>query len=377
MAIVRNRTKQATVDYKLTAVVLILLGVGLVILYSASTVLSFSKFGNNTHYFFNQLTQGVLLGLLCMYVCSKINYHRWQKLAPLLVFLSIVLLALVLVPGIGFKVGNARRWLDIGPLFFQPAEIAKLALIFYIASWIDKRRDEINDFYYGIIPTLVITGAVAGLIILQPDLGTMLVVTVTAFVMLFVGGSKIKHLLWIFVIGLVALGILIKLEPYRLQRLTTFLNPGIDPQGTGYQINQAMVAIGSGGFFGRGYTESRQKYNYLPEVMGDSIFAVTVEELGFLRSGLIIGLFLVLAFRGLRIANHAPDTFGKMLAVGIISWISFQALINIGAIIGVLPLTGIPLPFVSFGSSALVVLLSAVGILLNISKHSSLSYARN
>ncbi|MHB8871175.1 MAG: putative lipid II flippase FtsW [Candidatus Doudnabacteria bacterium] len=377
MAIVRNRIKQATVDYKLTAVVLILLGIGLVILYSASTVLSFSKFGNNTHYFFNQLTQGVLIGLICMYVFSKIDYHIWQKLAPLLVFLSIVLLALVLVPGLGFKVGNARRWLDFGPLFFQPAEIAKLALIFYIASWIDKRREEINDFYYGIIPTLIIIGAIAGLIILQPDIGTMLVVTVTAFVMLFVGGSKIKHLIWILVAGLVAMGILIKLEPYRLQRLTTFLNPGIDPQGVGYQINQAMVAIGSGGFFGRGYTESRQKYNYLPEVMGDSIFAVTVEELGFLRSGLIIGLFLVLAFRGLRIANTAPDIFGKMLAVGIISWISFQALINIGAIIGVLPLTGIPLPFVSFGSSALVVLLSAVGILLNISKHSSLNYARN
>lgn len=371
MAIVRGRLKQASVDYKLTAIVLALLGIGLIILYSASTVISFSKFGNNTHYFFSQLTQGVLIGLVCMYIFSKIDYHRWQKLAPLLIIVSIVLLALVLVPGLGFKVGNARRWLDLGPIFFQPAEIAKLALIFYIASWIDKRKSEINDFYYGIIPTLIIIGAIAGLIILQPDIGTMLVVTVTAFVMLFVGGSRIKHLIWIFVAGLVGMAILIKLEPYRLHRLTTFLNPDLDPQGIGYQINQAMVAIGSGGFFGRGYTESRQKYNYLPEVMGDSIFAVTVEELGFLRSGLIIGLFLILAFRGLMIANRAPDMFGKMLAVGIISWISFQALINIGAIIGVLPLTGIPLPFVSYGSSALVVLLSAIGILLNISKQAN------
>ncbi len=355
-------------DYKLVAIIFALLGIGLMILYSASTVLSFSKFQNNSHYFVNQLVQGVLIGLILMYVCSRIDYHKWQKFAPLFMVISIVLLMAVLIPGIGFKVGNSRRWLSFGPLFLQPAELAKLSLIFYISSWIDKRSHEIKDFYYGMIPSLVIIGLVAGLIILEPDIGTMLVVTTTSFALLFAGGSRVKHLFWIFAAGVIGLIILIKLQPYRLARLTTFLDPSHDPQGIGYQINQALLAIGSGGFWGHGYGNSRQKYNYLPEVMGDSIFAVTVEELGFLRSGLIVGLYSLFAFRGLKIADNAPDMFGKMLATGIVAWIIFQALINIGAIIGLLPLTGIPLPFISYGSSALVVTLAAMGILLNISK---------
>ncbi len=362
------KAKQKPVDYKTLGIIFALLILGLIILYSASTVLSFSKFHSNSHYFISQLGQGVLIGLLAMYVFSKIDYHYWQKYAPLLMFLSIILLVAVLVPGLGFKVGNARRWLSFGPLFMQPAELAKLSLIFYIASWMDKRQHEIKDFYYGIIPSLIIIGIILSLIILEPDIGTMLVVAAVSFTMLFVGGSQIKHLFWVFGAGLVALAILIKLEPYRLARLMTFLNPQADPQGSGYQINQALLAIGSGGLFGEGYGNSRQKYNYLPEVMGDSIFAVTVEELGFLRAGAIVGLFMALAVRGLRIAKRAPDTFGKLLAVGIIAWITFQALINIGAIIGILPLTGIPLPFISYGSSALIVNLAAMGILLNISR---------
>lgn len=364
------KTKIKPVDYKTLAVVLVLLGLGLVILYSASTVLSFSKYHTNSHYFFNQLLQGVVVGSILMYLCTKIDYHKWQKYAPLLMLVSIILLVAVLV--IGLKVGNARRWIVVGPISVQPAEIAKLCLIFYVASWIDKRKSEINDFYYGIIPTLIIIGMVAGLIILEPDIGTMLVVSAISLTMLFVGGIRVKHLAGILIAAFIALVILIKLEPYRLARLTTFLDPKADPQGIGYQINQAALAIGSGGFFGLGYGNSRQKYNYLPEVMGDSVFAITVEELGFLRGGLLIGLYVFFAFRGLKIANHAPDTFGKMLAVGIVAWIVFQALINIGAIIGLLPLTGIPLPFVSYGSSSLIVLLAAVGILLNISRQTTI-----
>lgn len=367
-----KRITEAKMDYKLVAIIFTMLVSGLIILYSASAVLSFSKFHSNSHYFLNQLVQGVAIGLPLMYICTKIDYHKWQKFAPLLMFISIILLAAVLVPGIGFKVGNARRWLTLGSFSIQPAEIAKLCLIFYIASWIDKRSSEIKDFYYGMIPTLIIIGVVAGLIILEPDIGTMLVVTTTSFAMLFVGGSRLKHLFWVLGGGFLALAILIKLEPYRLARLTTFLNPSQDPQGIGYQINQAMLAIGSAGFFGQGYGNSRQKYNYLPEVMGDSVFAVTIEELGFLRGGLIIGLYMLFAFRGLAVAKNAPDTFGKLLATGIIAWIIFQALINIGAIIGLLPLTGIPLPFISYGSSALVVTLGAMGILLNVSKQSAL-----
>jgi cell division protein FtsW len=365
----KAKTKTQTMDYKLLAVVFGLLALGLIILYSASTVLSFSKYQNNSHYFVNQLLQGVLIGLIAMYFCSKIDYHFWQKYAPVFMFISIILLIVVLIPTpFSVSVGGSRRWLLLGPVSFQPAELAKLSLIFYIASWIDKRSHEIKDFYYGMIPSLIIIGLIAGLIILEPDMGTMLVVTATSFAMLFVGGSRIKHLFWIMAAGALSIVTLIKIEPYRLERLTTFLDPSKDPQGIGYQINQARLAIGSAGFFGQGYGNSRQKYNFLPEVMGDSVFAVTVEELGFLRSTLIVLFFLYFAFRGLRIAQSAPDTFGKMLATGIVAWVIIQALINMGAIIGLLPLTGIPLPFISYGSTALVVTLAAMGILLNISK---------
>ncbi len=369
---IKTKAKTKNVDRQLLAVIGILLVLGLVILYSASTVLSFSKYHSNSHYFFTQLLQGVFGGLILMYICSRIDYHFWQKWAPLIIFGSILMLMAVLVPHIGVKVGNARRWIGVGPLTFQPSEVAKLALIFYLASWIEKRQHEIKDFFYGIIPILIIYGIIAGLIILQPDIGTMLVVTAISFSMLFVGGIRIKHMAWVVLAGIAALGVLIKIEPYRLARLTTFLDPSVDPQGTSYQINQALVAVGSGGLFGLGYGNSRQKYNYLPEVMGDSVFAVTVEELGFIRSGLIILLYFWFALRGLRIANHAPDTFGKMLAVGIVAWIIFQALINVGAIIGLLPLTGIPLPFISYGSTSLIVLLAAIGILLNISRQTAI-----
>lgn len=368
----RRILKQKTMDYKMLVIIFTLLAFGLIALSSASSVVSYSVDKSTTYYFRHQFFFGALIGLAAMYVTSRIDYHKWQKYAPVLAAFAIVLLAAVLVPGIGVKVSGSRRWISLGPLFMQPAEIAKLVLIFYIASWIDKRSSEIQDFYYGIIPSLLIIGIVAGLIILEPDIGTMLVVIFTALTMLFIGGSQIKHLFWIMGAGVLGFAVLVKLEPYRVARFTAFLNPDVDPQGIGYQINQALVAIGSGGPLGYGYGHSRQKYNFLPEVIGDSIFAVIVEELGFFRGVLVIGLYLLFAFRGMRIAKGASDTFGKMVAVGIVTWITFQALINIGAIIGLLPLTGIPLPFISYGSSALIVTLAAMGVLLNISKTSTI-----
>jgi cell division protein FtsW len=363
--------RTATVDYKLLAAILALLALGLLFLYSASTALAFSKFGNGSYYFTHQLLYGALIGLFVMYVCSKIDYHKWQKLAPILVLIAVVLLVVVLIPGIGLEIKGARRWLSLGPVTMQPAEIAKLALIFYLASWIDKRNDELNDFYYGLIPCLLVSGIILGLVILEPDLGTTIAMSAIIASMLFLGGSRIKHLGWLFAAGVTGLLILIKLEPYRLARITTFLDPTHDPTGIGYQINQAMLAVGSAGLFGHGYTNSRQKYNFLPEVMGDSVFAVIVEEIGFLRGTALIGLFLYFAFRGLKVAVGAPDTFGKMLAGGLVAWVVFQAFINMAAIIGLLPLTGIPLPFISYGSSAMIATLAGMGILLNISKHSA------
>jgi cell division protein FtsW len=359
-------------DIQLLSIIGVLLGFGLIVLYSASAVLSYSKFKTNTYFFFHQLLYGVVIGFIAMYICSKIDYKKWQKWTPLIVIGSILLLIVVLLPhSFGYTVGESRRWLLLGPISVQPSEVAKLALIFYLASWIDKRSKHIDNFVYGIIPALAVTIIMAFLVASQPDIGTMLVTGAIALIMLFVGGSQAKHLAWILLSAAAALGILVKLEPYRVERLITFLNPSHDPLGIGYQINQAMVAIGSGGWFGYGYGHSRQKYNFLPEVMGDSIFAIIVEELGFIGAFFAIALFIVFAFKVLGIAQRSSDMFAKMVCVGIVAWICGQAFLNIGAITGVLPLTGVPLPFVSYGSSSLVMLMAAMGILLNISKHTS------
>ena len=367
-----RKVPERTVNYLLLGIIAVMLIFGLVELYSASSVVSYAISKTSTYYFSHQLIYGTLIGLVAMYITSKIPYKTWQTYTPYLVMAVIGLLVVVLVPGIGVKVAGSRRWIGRGAISMQPAEIAKLILVFYIASWIEKRNHQIKDFYYGIVPTLIIIAVFAGLIILEPDIGTMLVVTITALIMLFVGGIQWKHLAWIIGGGLLAFGVLVKVEPYRIARFTAFLNPAADPQGIGYQVNQALVAAGSGGWWGFGYGHSRQKYNYLPEVIGDSIFAVIVEELGFIRGTFVIFLYMIFAFQGLRIAKGVEDTFGRMVAVGIITWISVQALINIGAIIGLLPLTGIPLPFVSYGSSSLIVSLAAMGILLNISKQSTI-----
>ena len=287
-----------------------------------------------------------------------------------MIFLSLLLLALVKVPHIGFSAGGATRWIHLGPIIFQPAELGKMVIILYLASWVDKKRGALNDFYYGFLPTLIIIGLFAGLILIQPDFGTMLILLLVAFFMLFVAGIPWKNFFYTILAGGLALYLVIKIEPYRVQRLTTFFNPGIDPQGISYQINQALLAIGSGGWWGYGYGLSRQKHNYLPEVMNDSIFAVMAEELGFFRILIALGLFAAFMLKGLSISKNAPDTFGKMVAFGITSWITLQALVNLAAMVNLLPLTGIPLPFFSYGSTALIANLAAVGVLLNISRFS-------
>lgn len=367
---VKNKNKK--IDIPLLAVILTLVVVGLVILYSASTVVSFSKAGNNYYFFTHQIYFGIIPGLLALFLFSKFDYRKLQKISPLLIGLAIVLLIVVLIPhGGSIKVGNSRRWIDLGPITVQVSEFAKLALILYIASWLDKRGKNLHNFSAGLVPMLSVIAIVCALVFLEPDIGTMLVIGAVSLAMLYIGGTQRKHLGAIISTALALLLIVTLVEPYRVQRFVTFLNPSHDPTGISYQINQALLAVGSGGFFGYGYGNSRQKYNFLPEVMGDSIFAVTAEELGFIVSALIIGVYLFFAYRGLKVANNAPDTFGRMAAVGIVAWVSLQALINIGAIIGVLPLTGVPLPLISYGSSAAIATLAGLGILLNISKHST------
>ncbi len=231
----------------------------------------------------------------------------------------------------------------------------------------DKKRESLNDFITGLLPSLLIVGIFAGLILLQPDFGTMLVLVLVAFFMLFVAGIDWKYFFYGALSSLALLYLIIRIEPYRVRRLATFFNPSLDPKGISYQINQALLAVGSGGWFGFGYGLSRQKHSYLPEVINDSIFAVFSEELGFFRVLIALFLFVAFALRGFKIAKHAPDAFGRMVALGITSWITLQAVINIGAILNLLPLTGIPLPFFSYGSTAMIANLAAIGILLNIS----------
>lgn len=359
------------VDRVFLFLVLGLFACGLFMLYSASVDVSFRNFDTGTYYFTHQLLYGGILGLAALYIFSKIDYRVWLKYAPLIVLAGLILLVMVKVPGLGYSAGGATRWVHAGPIVFQPAELAKLAVVLYIAALISKRSQKIHDFYYGVFPALAIVGVYAFLILLQPDVGSMLIIIASALAMLYAGGIRMKHFFWIIAVGLAALGVVIKLEPYRMQRLITFLNPSFDKLGISYQINQALLAIGSGGLLGYGYGNSKQKHAYLPEPIGDSIFAIMAEELGLLRISAILVLFIAFALKGFRISMAAPDLFGRMLGTGLVITITIQSVVNIGAILGILPLTGVTLPFFSYGSSSLITTLAACGILLNISRQKS------
>lgn len=361
--------KGGTPDYLLVGCFFLIILVGLVMLSSASSVVSFQKFGTTYFYITHQLLLGFLPGLCIFYIASRIDYHIWERLAPFFLVVSIGLLLLVFIPGLGFGAGGAQRWVHVGPLVFQPSEVVKLTFLLYLAAWLAKRKGSaMRDLSYGFLPFVVLVGCVSLLVVLQPDMGTMGIIALIAAFMYFMSGAPLSH------IGLMGLGgvalffVLLHVAPYRMERFTVFLNPGLDPLGNGYHINQALLAIGSGGIFGRGFGLSRQKYAYLPEVVGDSIFAIIAEELGFILAVGLIVLFVFFAMRGLRIARSAPDTFGFLTAIGVVTWILFQAFVNIGAMLAVLPLTGIPLPFVSYGGTALIVGMTAVGILVNISR---------
>lgn len=359
-------------DYRYLGAIGALLVFGLIMLSSASSVVGLTQF-NDTYYFVKrQLLLGLLPGLALGYFVYRAPYRLWQKVAAIGFAASIVLLILVFVPGFGLSYNTfAHRWINIAGINFQPSEITKLAFIVFLAAWLSKHARTLTDFKQGFLPFLIITGIPMGLIILQPDLGTASVIALIAGVMFFVAGGRLKHLAALFGVGVAALGVLVLLEPYRLERLTIFLHPELDPQGIGYQINQAFLAIGSGGWWGRGFGHSRAKFQYLPEVTGDSIFAVIGEEMGFFISAALIILVAYIFLRGLQIAKNAPDDFGRLLAAGIAAWFAGQAMVNISAMIGLLPLTGIPFPFVSYGGTALAIALVGVAMMANISSKTS------
>lgn len=355
-----------------------LAALGLILLSSASAVISFQKYGTSYYYLTHQLLFGFLPGLVVLIVCASLDYRIWKRLAFPLLVVSIALLAAVFLPGFGLEHGGARRWINLGSFSFQPSEIVKLTFLLYVAAWLSgKGEKNVKDFSYGFIPFITLVGIISFLIALQPDVGTMSVIIVAAFCIYFLGGASVSHVALAGMGGVGLMMVLIQATPYRMQRLTTFLNPDFDPLGIGYHINQALLAVGSGGLWGRGFGHSRQKFAYLPEVFGDSIFAVIAEELGFIFAVFFISFILFWILRGLRIAQRASDDFGMLVAAGIMSWIAFQAFVNIGAMLSILPLTGIPLPFVSYGGTAIIMEMAAIGIVLNIARQSGSARMRH
>lgn len=355
-------------DFLIFFATVTLLGFGIVMVFSASSVAATAEFGDSFHYLKRQVVATVI-GLIGMCICMQIDYHRLKKWAPVALIVAVVLLLLVLVKNVGVEGGGATRWLDIGPLNLQPSEVAKVSIILFLASVLSNRQNNITDFWRGLIPLVTILGALFLLILKQPDLGTAMILTVTAVVMLYAAGAKTGHLGGLAVMAAPVLWWVIMGEDYRRRRFLAFLNPEADPQDTGFHIIQSLYALGSGGLLGVGLGQSRQKFFWLPERHTDFIFAIIGEELGLLGTLFVLALFMLLTWRGCRAAMLAPDRFGMLLGVGIVAMISIQALVNIGVVTGSLPITGIPLPFISYGGSSLVFSLAAVGILLNISRH--------
>ncbi|OHA45892.1 MAG: cell division protein FtsW [Candidatus Terrybacteria bacterium RIFCSPLOWO2_01_FULL_44_24] len=347
---------------------LALLGSGLLVLTSASVVQGTADFDQPFYYISRQMILGLPLGLLLGFVASRIKEGLWRALAFPLMVLTILLLVLVFIPDVGYGAGGAHRWISFGPLGFQPAEIAKFTFILYLAAWLSKHKDELGSFEEGLLPFLAISGTVGIFLILQPDISTLGVLSFTALAMLFVAGAKMKHIFGTLGLGALVLILLIMVAPYRLNRLTAFINPGSDPLGHGYQISQATLAIGSGGLTGRGFGFSRQKFLYLPEPVGDSIFAVMGEEIGLVGSATFIVMFVLLAWRGFRIALRASSEFLQLFAFGLTSWIVIQALLNMAGNLSLTPLVGITLPFVSYGSSSLAITLISIGVIFGISR---------
>jgi cell division protein FtsW len=355
-------------DYLFVILLGLVLVLGLIFLTSASGVVGLRRFGSTTYFLRHQILMGLIPGLIFLVIFSFVDYRFWQKWALPIFIISLFLMALTFVPGIGLSRGDARRWISIGGLGFQPAEVLKLSFIIYLAAFFDSRQKKMKSWTNSFIPLIIMLAIVGALVMAQKDMGTMMVIFMIAISVYFLSGASFLHILILLGGAISIFFVLIKAAPYRMARFITFLYPQMDPLGIGYHINQALIAIGSGGVFGLGLGHSRQKFLYLPEAYGDSIFAVIGEELGFLTTIIILCLFVALALRGFKIAKSAPEFFGQILGGGILSWFIFQSMINIGAMLHLFPLTGIPLPLVSYGGTAMMVLLAAFGILINISR---------
>ncbi len=317
----------------------------------------------------SQLVEGLGMGFICLLVCLKIDYKFWRNYSFLIFLGSILLTAAVFVPHIGWNHGGAERWIALGPIKFQPVEFLKFGFIVYFAAWLSWAKSKITDFRFGILPFSIMLAVIAVVLLKQPDTKSFILITLTGISMLFVSGVPVKYIFGSAFLLIIAMSVLVYFTPYLQARVKTFINPSQDGQGSSYQIQQSMIALGSGGVFGRGYGQSVQKFNYLPEPQGDSIFAVLGEEFGIVGTFSIIFLYLLFLLRGLHIANSSPDSFSGLLVFGIVILIVLQSFMHIASVIGVFPLTGVPLVFMSQGGTALMVYMAAVGIVLNISKY--------
>jgi len=357
------------VDKVFLGIIIVLILSGFIILSSASMGLLSRSSGFYYKILFQQFLYGIVGGTILLLISLNIDYKFWKKFSLLIFIFGLLITALVFIPGIGVSRGGASRWIDLGPISFHPSEILKFGFIIYLSSWLSSRKKNIKSFKSGVIPFIIIMSLVAIVLIKQPDIGTLGVFAITGLIMFFIAGAETKHLLLLLIIGAIIFGILIWIEPYRLNRVKTFLYHDIDTKGISYQLKQSLIAIGSGGLFGRGFGMSLQKFTYLPEPISDSIFSVFAEEFGFIGCTFLLILFMSFLFKGISISMNSPDDFSKLLSAGIVIMITIESLINISSMIGLIPMTGVPLNFISKGGTALAITLLEMGVLLNISKY--------
>ncbi|MSQ61871.1 MAG: putative lipid II flippase FtsW, partial [Dehalococcoidia bacterium] len=366
----RERIRGARIDYAVLIVTLALTLFGVLAVYSASFAFGALEF-NDAHYFVVRQASFALLGGVAMCIALRFDYHRLRMLSLLLLLGVMALLVLTLIPGFSVEQNGARRWINLGPLPpLQPSELAKLALIIYIADWLSAKGDEARSFSLGVLPFVFVVGPAAALVMLEPDMGTTIVLLLTTGTQFFIGGASLKHVAALVATGAIAGAVLIVSGGYRADRWMAWVSPDSDAAGNGFHIIQLLIALGSGGLTGVDWGQSRQKFFYIPGAHTDGILAIIGEELGLLGTLAVMLLIGILVYRGLRIAAGARDEFGHLLAVGIVSWIGYQSILNVGGITRTIPMTGIPLPLVSYGGSALIAMMGAIGLLLSISRFS-------
>ena len=363
--------KGKKVDKFFLIIVILLISAGVAMFVSASLGILAKNAATFRSVLFNQLVLGLGLGLVGMYLTSKIDYKIWRKLSFFIFLGAILLTASVFIPSLGWSHGGAQRWVNLFGISFQPVEFLKFGFVIYFAAWLSWAKNRIHDFKFGTLPLIIMLGIIAGILLKQPDTKSFILITVTGFCMLFISGVPMKYITYLTVGAGLLFAALIFFTPYLQERIKTFIDPGADPRGSSYQIQQSTIALGSGGIFGRGFGQSIQKFSYLPEPQGDSIFAVLGEEFGFVGVCVTIFLYSLFALRGMRIANRSPDYFSGLLVSGIVILITVQSFMHIGSVTGVFPLTGVPLVFMSHGGTSLMIYLIAIGIVLQISKFQS------